>query len=163
MANLYELKEEYLAVLDAMQSDELDNEAAYELLQQLRGDIKDKAKNIGYAIKNLNSDAEAIDIEIKRLQERKKAMVNREARLKDFLLYVMRELNVKGFQDPVMPIRRVTNSQPTVHIEDISLIPSEYLLEKVEVKVDKKSIIKDIGDKAIEGVTVITGEHIRLG
>lgn len=163
MPSLYELKEEYLAMLDAMDSEDIDNEEAYKLLQQVRGDIKDKAINIGYAIKNLSSDADAIDAEIKRLQNRKKSVVNKEARLKDFLLYIINDLNIKGFKDPVMPISKRKNSKPTVHISDMNLLPSKYIIETIQVKIDKDAIIRDSKETEVEGVQIITGEHIRIG
>lgn len=162
MTTLYDLKEEYLCLLNELQEEGIDNETALSLINQTKGEIKDKAKNIGYVIKNLGSDAEAIDAEIKRLQDKKKAVQNKEARLKDLLLYVMTELNIKGFKDPVLSISRRVNSQPSIYVIDESLIPEKYLVTKVEKRIDKKAIAQDYDNSPIEGVTVIKGEHIRI-
>ena len=163
MTTLYDLKEEYLGLIEALENEEIDKAQAFELIQKARGDIKDKAKNIGFVVKNTSASIQVVDAEIKRLQDKKASLVKREGRLKDYLLYVMSELNIQGFKDDVMPIRRQVNSQCSVIIDDESLIPECYKLTETVVKIDKKAIAKDFESTPIEGVTVVKGEHVRVG
>ncbi len=98
---------------------------------------KDKViENLACWYKELETDADGIDAEIKRLQERKKAKKNKAEQLKKVLAD---ELDGKKFETSkcAMAFRKSTS----VAIDDEDIIPSGYLVEQ-KPKVDKVAIKK---------------------
>lgn len=93
-------------------------------------------ENLACWYKELETDADGIDAEIKRLQERKKAKKNKAEQLKKVLAD---ELDGKKFETPkcVMSFRKSTS----VAVDNEDIIPSGYLVEQ-KPKVDKVAIKK---------------------
>lgn len=93
-------------------------------------------ENIACWYKELETDADGIDAEIKRLTERKKAKKNKAEQLKKVLAD---ELAGKKFETAkcAMAFRKSTS----VAIDDENLIPSGYLVAQ-KPKVDKVAIKK---------------------
>ena len=70
---LYELDNEYLDFIAAVEDGTIPEDAIEDTLEMLNGDYKDKLDNTVCAIKNLTAEAKMIDEEIKALTARKKA------------------------------------------------------------------------------------------
>lgn len=62
--SLYDLTTDWQQVYDM---EDLDVETWVDTLESIEGEIKDKAINIGYVVKNLEADEVALAAEIKRL------------------------------------------------------------------------------------------------
>lgn len=73
---LYELDNEYLDFIAAVEDGTIPEDAIEDTLEMLNGDYKDKLDNTVCAIKNLTAEAKMIDEEIKALTARKKAKEN---------------------------------------------------------------------------------------
>lgn len=73
---LYELDNEYLDFIAAVEDGTIPEDAIEDTLEMLSGDYKDKLDNTICAIKNLTAEAKMIDEEIKALTARKKAKEN---------------------------------------------------------------------------------------
>lgn len=73
---LYELDNEYLDFIAAVEDGTIPEDAIEDTLEMLNGDYKDKLDNTICAIKNLTAEAKMIDEEIKALTARKKAKEN---------------------------------------------------------------------------------------
>lgn len=73
---LYELDNEYLNFIAAVEDGTIPEDAIEDTLEMLNGDYKDKLDNTVCAIKNLTAEAKMIDEEIKALTARKKAKEN---------------------------------------------------------------------------------------
>ena len=73
---LYELDNEYLDFIAAVEDGTIPEDAIEDTLEMLNGDYKDKMDNTICAIKNLTAEAKMIDDEIKALTARKKAKEN---------------------------------------------------------------------------------------
>ena len=98
---------------------------------------KDKViENLACWYKELETDADGIDAEIKRLQERKKAKNNKAEQLKKVLAD---ELDGKKFETAKCAISFRKSTSVAVDNEDI--IPSGYLVAQ-KPKVDKTAIKK---------------------
>ena len=67
MASLYELKESYLVIQQAIE----DGEELEPILASISEAIEVKAENYAKVMKNMDGDIEAIDKEIERLSQRK--------------------------------------------------------------------------------------------
>ena len=60
---LYELTNDYLALLDAIDNDEIPEEAIADTLESITACIEDKADSIACLLKNLDADIVAIKAE----------------------------------------------------------------------------------------------------
>ena len=60
---LYELTNDYLALLDAIDNDEMPEEAIADTLEAITASIEDKADSIACVLKNLDAEIVAIKTE----------------------------------------------------------------------------------------------------
>lgn len=82
---LYEIANDYLALLNAIDNDEIPEEAIADTLEAITGEIEVKADNIACLLKNLDADIVAIKAEETRLAERRKAKEKSVERIKQYL------------------------------------------------------------------------------
>jgi len=150
---LYEITDQYRGLMEM--SEELPPEALADTLEGITTEFEEKAISVGYVIKNLTSQSGAIDAEIKRLQDMKKARENRVKSLKDYLLSNMIALDKKKIFCDVFSLSR-RKGVPSVYIDNQDAIPEEFL--KVSVSADKTAI-----KKAIASGSEVKGAHIEVG
>lgn len=131
-----------------------------ETLKDLDCDFQEKAKNILFAIANLEAEAGMIDSEIKRLSGKKATKANQVASLRGYLLSNMEALN-SGKIDNGLVSASIRKGAPTLVINDESLIPVEYRNIKTTVTTDKKGLLKAL--KELEEGEVIEGAEIGAG
>ena len=82
---LYELTNDYLALLDAIDNDEIPEEAIADTLEAITASIEEKADSIACLLKNLDAECAAIKAEEARLAERRKAKEKSHERIKQYL------------------------------------------------------------------------------
>lgn len=82
---LYELTNDYLALLEAIDNDEIPEEAIADTLESITACIEDKADSIACLLKNLDAECIAIKAEEARLAERRKAKEKAHERIKQYL------------------------------------------------------------------------------
>lgn len=82
---LYELTNDYLAFLEAIENDEIPEEAIADTLEAITACIEDKADSIACMLKNLDAECAAIKAEEARLAERRKAKERQHERIKQYL------------------------------------------------------------------------------
>lgn len=86
---LYELTNEYLNLLRAAESEDLDPDAVRDTLESLSGDIEDKAEGYICVIKELEAEADKFDAEIKRMFVHSTRIHNNIKRMKETLMASM--------------------------------------------------------------------------
>ena len=148
------MTKDYLELLDA----ELEPEQLADCLDSIEEAIEDKGANIVAVLNSLESDTTALDKEIKRLQARKKAIVNNSERLKEYLRYNMELTGITKIKHPLFSI---TLGKPTVTAEivDVDFLPEEYVTTEVKFNPDKKAILAALKDgKDIPGAILSTGK-----
>lgn len=145
MTTLYDIKDRYSELLSL----DLPEDAIADTLEAIEGELEVKADKICHVIANIDSDCEAIDAEIKRLQARKKVLDNRKESLKDYLRTNMAAMDMKKIQTPLFTINRVAGRAMAV-ITDESKIPQQF--QKVSVSIDKTLLLNALKEgKAVEG------------
>ena len=149
--HLYELTENYRGLMEL----DVPEEALIDTLEAISAEFDDKAIAVGYVIKNLNSEADAIDAEIKRLSGRKSARMNRVKSLKTYLIGNMSVLDKKTIECDLFSISR-QKGRMSVFIDSQDALPEEYL--KVSVSPDKTAI-----KKAIDSGEEVKGAHLERG
>lgn len=82
---LFELTTEYLAFLEAIENDEIPEEAISDTLEAMQGEIEVKADSIACILKSLEAEANAIKAEEDRLAERRKKKEKTYEKLKTYL------------------------------------------------------------------------------
>jgi len=152
--NLYEISSKYeqlKGAIEALGSDDLElKELAEKKLNELEGDLNEKAENICKLIQVWNSDKASIDAEIKRLQELKKTKVNSIDRLKEYLKLNLENANVKKLDLGLFKIG-IRNNAGKVIIDDQEQLEKVYIIEEVVRKIDKKAIKEALKAGVVSG------------
>jgi Siphovirus Gp157. len=161
--SLYDLTADWQQVYDM---EDLDAETWSDTLESIEGEIKDKAVNIGYVIKNLEADEVTLAAEIKRLQDKKKAVVKKKQGLKDYLQSSMYAVGIDKIKSAVFNIRIQKNPQSLTFDNEEQFMKNEfydnYFIPQPP-KLDKKKMIEDLKNGAvIEGVELQQSESLRF-
>lgn len=132
--------------------------AIRDTLESIELEFNDKAVAIVKLSQALDGDTQAIDSEIKRLQGRKKTILNRREELREYLRQNMETTGVKKIECPVFSIT-LSKGREQVKIEDENQIPDEYMTVKTEIKPDKNAISKALkSGEEIPGASMATGK-----
>ena len=162
---LYEIANDYLALMQAIDDGEIPEEAIADTLEAITGEIEVKADNIACLLKNIGADVDAIRDEEKRLAERRKVKEKAYDRLKECLSDVLQRTGV-------MKIETARNSIAFRKSEAVELDESflawatEYrddLLTFSEPKADKTAIKKALKEGAeIVGASLVVNQNIQI-
>lgn len=162
--NLYQLTNNFIEI-DRLISEYLENgeeELAENLVKAneiIAQEIENKSTGFLYMFRNMDSQIEAIDGEIKRLQDLKKSVKNKEDRLKNMLKDSMEAMGTKKIETDLGKIL-IRNNPGSLIIDDIDLVPATYKEEIVTttVKVDT-NLVKKLIKSGVE----IEGCHLEVG
>lgn len=155
---LYDVTQEYLAI-QAL-SEDADEDfaiAVRDTLQGVEGEFNEKAKAVAVVALNFESDIEAIDAEINRLQERKRCIKNRNEQLKNYLRENMEACDIRKISCPLFTIT-LAKGREVVVIDNEDEIPDEFMRVKTVLEPDKNSIAT-----CIKSGEEVRGAHIEQG
>lgn len=161
---LYELTEAYVSLLAQLEDAESDTERdqILHMILDAEGDIAEKAENYARIMKNAESDAKALEAEIKRLTAKKASADNTVKRLKEYLLFAM---GVAGATEIQTTIGKwwTQKNPPSVTIVDEEKIPARFLVEQPP-KVDKTAILREFKEtgEVFDGVEITQTEGVRF-
>jgi hypothetical protein len=174
MANLYELQGTMLQIESALEENggELTDELAA-LLSDTELSIKQKADGYRAIMAKFGDKADAIDKEIKRLQNLKKTAVNAEKRLKEYILGVMGIYGIKKIEGDLCSMTRTTSKALDVNEELLLSAYNEKIAElqaqlpdylTIEVKVSKTAIKNKFKDTDVlpAGCAYMENESLRI-
>jgi restriction endonuclease S subunit len=147
---LYELSTQYAQLVDmlGMQQDGseiwitengISKDAILDTLDAIEDAIEEKADNISRIMNELQATEEAIKAEVERLVGRSAIIKKQRESLKRYLQSAMESVGKDKFKTSFYSYT-IKNNPPSVQIVDESLIPAEYIREKVERSPDKKAI-----------------------
>lgn len=148
--SLYQIKNGFMELNNA---DDISEEDKDKINEELSLALQNKSKNI-INYNNYLSDLIAnADIEIKRIQNYKKMLQNRQDRFNSYLLENMNALSIKKIETPVGSVT-VVKSPLSVEITDESKVPEKYKTQVITTKIDKTKIKNDFKEtgEVIEGV-----------
>ena len=141
---LYELTNQMQGLRALMEDDEVDYDLT-ETLDGLEVDIQVKADGLLAYVTNLGADVDAIDKEVKRLQARKTAIVNRQESLREYLRINMEASGIDKITCPLFTIT-LRKAPDVVVIESEDLIPDMFKEEVITTKIDKMAINRHLKD-----------------
>lgn len=110
---LYEIANDYVALMQAIENDELPEEAVADTLEAISGELETKADNIACLLKNLDAECVAIKAEEARLAERRKAKENMHDRIKQYLSEVLQRTGI----DKVETARNIITFRKSESVE----------------------------------------------
>lgn len=143
MLKLYEMTAEYQEACRTLYDmEDILEDAVKDTLDGLKGAIEDKIKNVLAFSKDLKAESEAIKTEVDKMAQRAKSLANRAEWFKQYALNHMLHNDIKKINCPWFPIRIQYSDK--VEVKDISLLPQKYMIETVNVAVDKNAIKRDL-------------------
>lgn len=147
MSSLYELTEEMVALdrLLAELGGEVTEGTQGQTLEQWATEfdwkMRDKVDGYGALIKNLEADAGAIGDEVKRLQDRARALDNRASRLKALAKFSMERLRTRKLEGLrfTIALQKACGQDPLeVLVEDLEKFPERFI--RVRKEADKEAL-----------------------
>lgn len=162
---LYEIANEYLALMQAIDDGEIPEEAIADTLEAITGEIEFKADNIACLLKNIDADIKAIKAEEDRLAERRKAKEKAYDRLKQYLSDVLQSTginkvetarnNISFRKSEAVEIDESFIAWATIHRDD--------LLKFSKPTADKTAIKKALKDGSeIVGAKLVVNQNIQV-
>lgn len=143
--HLYELEKIYYDIVGS----EIPDEEKQKVLDITKKDIHKKGENIVKYIKNTEGEIDALDKEIKRLQQKKKTLQNSNKWYKNYLLETMQRLETPKIDSTLFTIR-VKKNRPKTIIKNEELVPEKYW--RIERKPDLKALSEARQNGELEGV-----------
>jgi hypothetical protein len=139
MSSIYELTADYMQIMEMMENPDLDPQALADTFEGIDGALEDKADSYAKVRKNLESDVEGLDNEIRRLTSRKKAIENNIKRMNKVLLTTMITTGKTKFKTDLFSFGIQKNAPSVVIDTDINNLPTEFLKFR-EPEVDKTKL-----------------------
>lgn len=146
MATLFDITGEYLRLYELMASEDgADEEAIKDTLESLNFDLAEKSKGYAFIIKQLEADADNLDVFIKELQHKKEVRQNNAKRMKEAVLNAMDIAGITELPAGPYTIKIAKNGgKAPLEIPDESLVPERFM--KIKYEPDKELIRKTIED-----------------
>lgn len=146
---LYTLTQEYRALAVRLAEGDFDEKAIADTMEAsgLPEQIGEKAQGCEMIARTFEADIPAIDAEIKRLQELKKARQARADALRDYLLRNMIASDIQVIECPLFRLS-VAKNPPAVEVFDEKQIPQDYFTSPPAPPpaLDKKLIAQALKD-----------------
>lgn len=139
--SLYNITSKFVELMDKAQDGELTEEEYNELGEQLALELQSKSSGIIGYTQNEEATIDAIDIQIKRLQEFKKAKQNNLEKFKQYVKDNMERLGITKIETE-LGILSIAKNPMSVEIENEDEIPSDFKQEIITTKIDKTAIKK---------------------
>lgn len=148
---LYELSAQYEEVLNMLYDGETDEQAIFDTLEGIEGEIEDKADNYAKLIKSLMADAEALKAEEERMGTRRRALENRAKRLRESLQANLEFIGKTKFKTALFTFSVAANGgkQPLEITDNIDEIPGKYLIPQPPVP-NKDAIRELLEEKEVD-------------
>ena len=161
MSSIYQLTTEAKQLASILSEGELteDIENALEINQN---ELQKKAIDYGYVMKSFESDIDAIDEEIKRLQALKSVRKNGIDRMKSALLEAMQVYDIQKVETPTMKIS-IRNNPESVELVNEYQVPDKFRKQKVTETIDKTGIKNALKNgEEVPGAVLVRNQSIQI-
>lgn len=139
--SLYFLAQEHRAIVEILMASEHDAQTIMDTLEAESYPLETKAKNVAYAIKNLEALAGSIKQAEADMAARRKAVEKRAEHLREYTKTCMEIAGVSKIECPHFALS-IKKNPPSVDIFEPGLIPAEFMrqLEPPPAAPDKTAI-----------------------
>lgn len=163
--HLYDLAEEAVALDDllAMDDGEWTDEAEM-LATELAGKLATKADAFGGYLRGLEAQDEALAAEITRLTARRRAIIARTSKLKEYGLLALQRMDRPKVAGDLFTLA-VQNNPPSVALTvGVDALPPQYVRTIPEQREPDKTAIRDAlkRGETIDGATLTTTQSLRV-
>jgi hypothetical protein len=123
--------------------------------------LQNKSVAYSFVIKQIDSEVDIIDAEIKRLQAMKKTRENASERLKANIKHAMELFNIDEIKTPLVKIN--FRKSEAVEVDDVNQLPAPYKVVKVTEQADKMAIKEAIKNGAdIIGCRIVANCNLQI-
>jgi hypothetical protein len=123
--------------------------------------LQNKSVAYSFVIKQIDSEVDIIDVEIKRLQAMKKTRENASERLKANIKHAMELFNIDEIKTPLVKIN--FRKSEAVEVDDVNSLPYAYKTVKVVETADKVAIKEAINNGAdIIGCRIVANRNLQI-
>lgn len=164
MTALYVLANDYREAAEKLADLDLPPEVIEDTLESLSGDLEVKATNTAYVIRNLEATAAAIKDAEAQMAARRKALENRAARVKDYLLANMLTAGIQKIECPYFKLA-VRENPPAVEVYEPGLIPAAFMKQpEPPPPAPDKTAIKEAlkAGEEVPGCTLTRGVRLEI-
>lgn len=162
---LYEIENEYLSLLEAIENGEIPDECIADTLEAVKGEIEVKADNIACMLKTLNAEIVAISAEELKLRERKRIKEAVHDRLKAYLAATLQRLDIEKIETArnVISFRKSEAVEVSEGFVDWAVKNRDDLVTYGKPKANLteiKNILK--GGGVIEGAQLVVRQNMQI-
>ncbi len=162
MAKLYEIANDFQAVVDMDIETPEDAEAMVSLLEEVQARFEDKAEGVMKIVKMTEGEVSTFKQEEERLYKARKAKEKKVEWLKEYLRRNMQMTQTKVCQAGIFKLMRV-NSKPSVLISDEMAIPDDFWVRKEVLNPDKTRIFEVLsGGGEVPGAALVPNEYLKV-
>lgn len=159
MTALYNIAAEYREAAEKLSDLDLDEQTIADTLEGMSGELEVKATNVAFFARNLESLAASIKDAEAGMAARRKALENRAARMRDYLLNCMQLAGVQKIEGPYFKLAQRENP-PAIIIDEPGLIPAEFMRQPdPPPPAPDKTAIKE----ALKAGKEVPGAHLARG
>jgi hypothetical protein len=158
--NLYELTTEAKMIASLLETEELTSELESMLVINQQ-ELSDKSMNYAKVIRNLESDSDAIDHEIKRLKGMKEVKDRAIDRMKEAVRQAMLSAGIDKIESSLfkLSLRR----SESVEVVNIDQLPESLVVVKKTVSADKVKIKETIKNGVpVEGAVIVENYSLQI-
>jgi hypothetical protein len=158
MSSLFTISQDFKSLYEMdNDAENEDMEALAELFSEVETSLSDKLDNTIYVIKELDSDAEALKAEAKRLTDKARALENKGKYLKELMLGAVKASGVEKLKSDKFSYYIKRTEVLNVVSEDN--IGREFF--RIKKEIDKTVLKKAIKDGLIvDGVSIVENESL---
>ena len=158
MSSLFTISQDFKSLYEmANDAENEDMEALAELFSEVETSLSDKLDNSNYIIKELDSDADALKAEAKRLTDKARALENKGKYLKELMLGAVKASGVEKLKSDKFSYYIKRTEVLNVVSEDN--IGREFF--RIKKEIDKTVLKKAIKDGLIvDGVSIVENESL---
>lgn len=154
------LNELFLLAIDEETGEIRDNETLEELETELKNALVNKSEGIIKVFRNQKADLEMVKLEIVRLTALQKKIEKSIKNFEEYIKFNMKKMDIKKIETSLGNITLRAGS-PSADVFDESLIPKEFIREKITYEPKKDDIKKMLKEgKEVPGARLIYKESI---
>lgn len=164
---LYDIANDYIALMNAIENDEIPEDAVNDTLEAIQGELEEKADNIGCLLKELEAEINAFKVEEQRLAERRKKKEKLYDRLKNYLSDSLITAGINKLETTRNAISfrksEVAEVNEVAFMEWAKVNRADLITVKVTESANKPEIKKALkSGEEIPGAVLVTKQNIQL-
>lgn len=164
MTTLYEIAANYRDMAAKLADLDLPDEVIRDTLEGESGALVEKGQNVAFVCRNLEASAAAIKEAEAQMAARRKALENRAARLRAYLLDSMTLAGIEKIDSPYFTIA-VRKNPPAVEVFDAAQVPADYFTNPPPPPpaIDKKAVMTALKEGVdVPGCRIKQGQRVDI-